>query len=129
MMQKARKNRNISIWKWDIIMNRKHSLIMRILKTTAQRVDSLSWDSKPSCMPAQEVGFMRMVFPVIFIVKSAHQNRLWTLQYYPTKVQRTTTDIIILWALLFKKSSFFTDFRACRVTSIQNEGPRTTVCG
>lgn len=32
MMQKARKNRNISIWKWDIIMNRKHSLINENLK-------------------------------------------------------------------------------------------------
>lgn len=47
---------------------------MRILKTTAQSVDSLSWASEPSCMPAQGVGFTRMVFLVIFIVKSAHQN-------------------------------------------------------
>lgn len=85
-------------------------LFIRILKATLQNVDLISWAIELSYTPVPKMGILRVVFLVVFVGKAAQQNQLRTLWCYLTKTQRTATDIIILWALLFKKSPFFTDF-------------------
>lgn len=80
-----------------MIVNRKHSHTDQNLKGhTSEFRLTVTGDKEPSDTPAEEMGIMRVAFLVVFIVRSAQQNSPRTLLYYPTKAQKTETDIIIL---------------------------------